>query len=160
MGKWYTNNNSKQREESMSSVNRAIILGRLTRDVETRQTNNGKTVANFAVATSKKWNDKATGEPQEKSEFHNITVFGSQADNASKYLSKGSQVYIEGEIVTDKWQDKDGNNRYTTKINANNITFIGSKPQHNDALQNATNMVAKEFNVSTDSSFASEDLPF
>lgn len=144
----------------MSSVNKAIILGRLTRDVELRQTNNGNNVASFAVATSKKWNDKATGEPQEKSEFHNVTVFGRQAENASKYLAKGSQVYVEGEIVTDKWQDKDGNNRYTTKINANVVNYLGNNAQKNDALQNATNMASKEFNVSTDSSFASEDLPF
>ena len=144
----------------MSSLNKVMILGRLTKDPEMKNLPSGKFVTNMSVATSKKWNDKATGEAQEKSEFHSITVFGKQAENANKYLAKGRQVFIEGELQTEKWQDKDGNNRYTTKVIASNVTFIGSNAQQNDALKTASKKKKKQFEVSTDTQFASEDIPF
>lgn len=100
----------------MSSVNKAIIIGRLGKDPELRATQDGKRIANFSVATSESWRNKA-GEKQEKTEWHNIVIFNDQlAGLADEYLKKGSQVYLEGSIRTRKWQDREGNDRYTTEI--------------------------------------------
>jgi single-strand DNA-binding protein len=100
----------------MSSVNKAIIIGRLGKDPELRATGDGKRIANFSVATSESWRGK-DGTKQERTEWHNIVIFNENlAKLADEYLKKGSQVYLEGALRTRKWEDKDGRDRYTTEI--------------------------------------------
>lgn len=111
----------------MAGVNKAILIGNLGRDPEIRYTQSGTAVANFTIATSESWNDKETGQRQDRTEWHRIVVFGKQGENCGKYLSKGSQVFIEGRIQTRKWEDRDGNARYTTEIVAQTVQFLGTR---------------------------------
>ncbi len=111
----------------MAGVNKAILVGNLGRDPELRTTPNGQSVVNFTLATSETWTDKS-GERVERTEWHRIVVWGKQAEMCNQYLSKGRTVYIEGRIQTREWEDKDGNKRYTTEINANTVNFIGPRP--------------------------------
>jgi len=104
------------------SVNKVILIGHLGKDPEMRATASGMQVANFSLATSERSKDKT-----EKTEWHNIVMFDRQAEIAGQYLRKGSLVYLEGKIQTRKWQDKDGNDRYTTEIIANQMTMLGNK---------------------------------
>ena len=109
-------------------VNKAIIVGNLGRDPEVRYTANGSAVANVTVATSESWKDKQSGERQERTEWHRVVFFGRLAEIAEEYLKKGSQVYIEGSIRTQKWQDKEsGQDRYTTEIVAREMQMLGSR---------------------------------
>lgn len=101
----------------MSSVNKAIIIGTVGKDPETKTFSNGNKVSNFSVATSERWKDKNTGEKQEKTQWHNIAIFNERLITvAENYLKKGSKVYIEGQIETRKWTDQNGQERYTTEI--------------------------------------------
>ncbi len=109
-------------------VNKAIIVGNLGRDPEVRYTANGSAVANVTVATSESWKDKQSGERQERTEWHRVVFFGRLAEIAEEYLKKGSHVYIEGSIRTQKWQDKEsGQDRYTTEIVARDMQMLGSR---------------------------------
>jgi len=109
-------------------INKAIIVGNLGRDPEVRYTANGSAVANITVATSESWKDKQSGERQERTEWHRVVFFGRLAEIAEEYLKKGSQVYIEGSIRTQKWQDKEsGQDRYTTEIVARDMQMLGSR---------------------------------
>src|SRR5210317_1309004 len=105
-------------------VNKAIIVGTLGQDPEVRYTANGSAVANISVATNETWRDKATGEAQERTEWHRIVMFGRLAEIAQQYLKKGSQAYFEGRIKTSKWQDQSGADRYTTEIVANEMQML------------------------------------
>jgi single-strand DNA-binding protein len=107
-------------------INKVIIIGHLGADPETRAMPSGTTVANIRVATTESWKDRQSGDQQERTEWHNIALFGRQAEIAGEYLRKGSQVYIEGRLRTRKWQDKQGNDRYTTEIVANDMQMLGS----------------------------------
>ncbi len=109
------------------SVNKAIIVGNLGADPELRFTPSGRPVANFNVATSSAWKDKTSGEKKEDTQWHKIVVWGPQAENCSKYLQKGRQVYVEGEIRTRNYEDKEGVKRWTTEIVARDVKFLGSK---------------------------------
>jgi single-strand DNA-binding protein len=109
-------------------INKAIIVGTLGKDPETRYMPSGGAVTSIAVATNENWTDKQTGQKQERTEWHNVTFFGRLAEIAGEYLKKGSQVYIEGSLRTEKWQDKQGNDRYTTKIIANEMQMLGGRP--------------------------------
>lgn len=97
-------------------VNKVIILGNLGNDPEIRHMPNGGAVANLTIATSESWRDKQTGEQREKTEWHRVAIFGKLAEIAGEYLRKGSQVYIEGQLQTRKWQDQNGQDRYTTEV--------------------------------------------
>ena len=97
-------------------VNKVILVGNLGRDPEVRRMTSGDAVANFTLATSKTWNDRQTGERQERTEWHRVVIFGRTAEVAERYLRKGSKVYIEGELQTRKWQDQSGQERYTTEV--------------------------------------------
>jgi single-strand DNA-binding protein len=108
-------------------VNKVIIIGNLGADPETRAMPSGTTVANLRVATSESWRDKQTGEQQERTEWHRVALFGRLAEVAGEYLRKGSQVYIEGSLRTRKWQDKQGNERYSTEIVGNDMQMLGSR---------------------------------
>ena len=111
----------------MSGVNKCIIIGRLGKDPELKYTQSGDAVAKFSVATSETLKDKNTGEKKEKTEWHNIEAWKKMAEICGEYLHKGSQVYIEGRLKTDIWEDKDGNKRYTTKIVAQSLQMLGGK---------------------------------
>ncbi len=111
----------------MSGVNKVILVGRLGKDPEVRNLENGATVANFSMATTETYKDKTTGERKEITEWHNIVLWRGLADIAAKYLHKGDQVYIEGKLRTRSWE-KDGVTRYTTEIVGDNMTLLGSKP--------------------------------
>ena len=101
----------------VGSVNKVILLGRLGKDPEIRSMQNGKRVANFGLATSKRWKDRETQEQKEATTWHNIVVFNEGLVGIiEQYVKKGSQIYVEGEIQTRKWQDKDGNDRFTTEV--------------------------------------------
>lgn len=116
-------------------INKAIIIGHLGADVETRYMPSGTAVANISVATTESWKDKQSGERQERTEWHKVTLFGRTAEVAGEYLRKGSQVYIEGRIQTDKWQDQSGTDRYTTKIIARDMQMLGGKGQQGGGRQ-------------------------
>jgi single-strand DNA-binding protein len=111
----------------MASVNKVIVVGNLGKDPETRFLPDGKAVCNFSVATTDTWKDKASGEKKEATEGHRISSFGRLAEICGEYLKKGSQVYIEGKLRTRKWQDKEGQDRYTTEIIADAMQMLGSR---------------------------------
>lgn len=108
-------------------VNKVIIVGNLGQDPETKAMPSGMTVCNLRIATSESWKDKQTGEMKEQTEWHSVAMFGRLAEIAGEYLRKGSQVYIEGRLRTRKWQDKQGNDRYTTEIVANEMQMLGAR---------------------------------
>src|ERR1044071_9212131 len=108
-------------------INKVILIGNLGADPETRAMPSGMTVANIRVATSESWKNKPAGENKERSEWHNVAMFGRLGEIAGEYLKKGSKVYIEGSLRTRKWQDKQGNDRYTTEIIANEMQMLDSR---------------------------------
>lgn len=108
-------------------VNKVILVGTLGADPELRQTNSGSSVCNMRIATNDWRRDSATNERVETTEWHNIVLFKRLAEVAERYLKKGSQVYIEGKLRTRKWQDRDGNNRYSTEVIANDMQLLGSR---------------------------------
>ena len=108
-------------------INKVILIGNLGADPETRAMPSGTTVANLRIATSESWRDKQTGEQQERTEWHRVALFGRLAEVAGEYLRKGSQVYIEGSLRTRKWQDKQGNERYSTEIIGNDLQMLGGR---------------------------------
>ena len=108
-------------------INKVILIGNLGADPETRAMPSGTTVANLRVATSESWRDKQTGEQQERTEWHRVALFGRLAEIAGEYLRKGSQVYIEGSLRTRKWQDKQGNERYSTEVVGNDLQMLGGR---------------------------------
>ena len=110
----------------MASVNKVILIGNLGADPEVRYLPSGEAVTNIRLATSETWKDKS-GEKQERTEWHRVVFFGKLAEIAGEYLKKGSQVYVEGSLRTRKWQDKDGQDRYTTEIIAERMQMLGSR---------------------------------
>lgn len=108
-------------------VNKVILLGNLGADPEKRETPTGMTITNLRLATSEQWTDKQSGEKRENTEWHRVVLFGRLGEIAAQYLSKGSQVYIEGRIQTRKWQGQDGQDRYTTEIVATDMQLVGGR---------------------------------
>ncbi len=115
------------------SLNRAQIIGNLGAEPDMKMLQSGMAVCNLAVATSETWTDKNTGEGKEATEWHRITLWGKLAEIANQYLRKGDKVFIEGRIKTRKWQDQNGNDRYSTEIHADNMLMLGGKGQGGDA---------------------------
>ena len=115
----------------MASINKVMLIGNLGKDPEIRYMPSGDAIANLTLATTENWKDKA-GEKQEKTEWHRVSMFGRMAEIAGKYLKKGSSIYIEGKLQTRKWQDKEGNDRYTTEIVANEMKMLGSRASGGD----------------------------
>ena len=154
------------------SVNKVILLGNLGRDPEIRSTQSGSKMATFSMATSKRWRDKNTQEQRDKTSWHNIVVFGDGlVDIVEKYVKKGSKIYVEGELQTRKWQDQDGNDRYTTEVVLqgfnSNLTLLDSRNATNNIEDKETNtdQVASNFenptsSKSSDSSESDDDIPF
>ena len=108
-------------------INKVILIGHLGQDPETRAMPSGSSVANLRIATTESWRDKQSGEQKEATEWHTVVLFGRTAEVAAEYLKKGSQVYIEGRLRTRKWQDKQGNDRYSTEIVANDMQMLGGR---------------------------------
>ncbi len=108
-------------------INKVILVGNLGADPETRYMPSGGAVTNLSIATSESWKDKQTGEQKERTEWHKVAMFNRLAEIAAEYLRKGSQVYIEGKLRTRKWQDRDGNDRYTTEVIADEMQMLGGR---------------------------------
>lgn len=108
-------------------INKVILVGNLGADPETRSMPSGMTVTNIRIATSESWKDKTSGAQQERTEWHSIALFGRLGEIAAEYLRKGSQVFVEGKLRTRKWQDKSGNDRFTTEIIADNMQMLGGR---------------------------------
>ncbi len=154
-------------------INKVILIGNLGQNPEIRYMSNGNTITNLNIATSDIWIDKNTGEKKEKTEWHRIILFGKLAEIASKYLTKGSQVYIEGSLQTRKWQDKNGNEKYITEIIVNmngTMQMLGYKYKNNKKI-NKNNKYKKKnkkknknkLNIkdkSEDISIDFDDIPF
>ena len=111
----------------MAGINKVIIVGNLGNDPEIRTMPNGEMIANISVATSESWTDKNTGEKKTQTEWHRIVIYRKLAEIAAQYLHKGSQVYVEGRLKTRKWQDNNGQDRYTTEIQGDNVQMLGGR---------------------------------
>jgi single-strand DNA-binding protein len=116
----------------MASVNKVILIGNLGRDPEVRYTPSGAAVCNLRLATTRNWKNRDTGDRMEETEWHSVVLYDRQAEAAGEYLRKGRPVYIEGRLKTRKWQDKDGNDRYTTEVVADTMQFLGGRPDDED----------------------------
>ena len=123
-------------------INKVILVGHLGQDPEVRYMPNGNAVANFSVATSESWKDKQTGETRDRTEWHRVVVFGKLAEIAGEYIKKGTQVYLEGQLQTRKWQDQSGQDRYTTEVVINPIggtlQILGSRGNSNDSYDDGS----------------------
>ena len=156
----------------VGSVNKVILLGRLGKDPDIRSMQNGKKVANFGIATSKRWTDRDTQEKKEKTSWHNVVVFNEGLVGiVEQYVKKGSQIYIEGELQTRKWQDQEGKDRYTTEVILQgyncNLTLLDSRNQSNNSVESQSesmqgNSISDDSfgSNSSDSSDLDEDIPF
>lgn len=149
----------------MASVNKVILVGNLGRDPEVRYTPSGAAVANFSIATTEKWNNKQTGNPEERTEWHRIVVWGKLAELCKEYLTKGRSVYVEGRLQTRQWDDKDGNKRYTTETVAQTVQFLGRRDgagaQDSPAQSQSQTQSAAADNQGGPPPFdADEDIPF
>lgn len=111
----------------MASVNKVILIGNLGRDPETRYAPSGSAICNVRIATTRNWKDKASGEKREETEWHSVVFYDRLAEIAGEYLKKGRPVYVEGRLKTRKWQDKDGQDRYTTEIHADEMKMLGKR---------------------------------
>ena len=140
-------------------INKVIVVGNLGADPDSRSMPNGNAVTNISVATSESWNDKETGEKQEKTEWHRVVFFGRLAEIASDYLKKGSQVYVEGKLQTRKWEDKEGNERWTTEIVANQMQMLGERMSQGTSNQGNVTKQNTSSNEFVDEEF-DDDIPF
>ncbi|MDG2297702.1 MAG: single-stranded DNA-binding protein [Gammaproteobacteria bacterium] len=140
-------------------INKVIVVGNLGADPDSRTMPSGNAVTNISVATSESWNDKETGEKQEKTEWHRVVFFGRLAEIASDYLKKGSQVYVEGKLQTRKWEDKEGNERWTTEIVANQMQMLGERMSQGTSNQGNVTKQNTSSNEFVDEEF-DDDIPF
>jgi len=145
----------------MSGVNRVILVGRLGKDPEVRNLENGATVANFTLATSESYKDRTTGEKKEITEWHNIVVWRGLAEIAQKYLHKGDMVYIEGKLRSRSWE-KEGVTRYTTEVIADNMTMLSTKGSGGGTSSNYSpaETSSEGFRASAPADSGTDDLPF
>ncbi|MCO6499044.1 MAG: single-stranded DNA-binding protein [Vicingus serpentipes] len=145
----------------MAGINKVILVGNLGKDPEVRYLEGGTAVANFPIATSESFKDKNTGERKTITEWHNVVVWRGLAEIAEKYLKKGNQVYIEGKLKTRQWQDKEGNNRYTTEIVADNLQMLGKKDDNSsNAIQTNVSEPSTSKPDIENSDNEIDDLPF
>jgi single-strand DNA-binding protein len=141
----------------MSGVNKVIIVGRLGADPELKTVSNNQSVARLNIATSEAWNNKE-GQKQERTEWHRVVVWGKQAENCAKHLSKGRQVYVEGKLQTRQWEDPQGNKKYSTEIVANTVQFLGAGGASSDR---SSGYSSDSNDFGPEPSFdQSEDIPF
>jgi len=140
-------------------INKVIIVGNLGADPDSRAMPSGNAVTNISVATSESWNDRDTGEKQEKTEWHRVVFFNRLAEIAAQYLKKGSQVYVEGKLQTRKWEDKEGNERWTTEVVANQMQMLGDRMSGDTSNDNASSSQSSSDNDNPDIEF-DDDIPF
>jgi single-strand DNA-binding protein len=143
----------------LTMVNKAIIIGNLGRDPEVRFTPSGRAMARFTVATTERWTD-AQGQRQEKTEWHNIVVWGKQAETCGQYLSKGRQVYVEGRISNRSYDDKDGNKRYISEIVARDVRFLGGASSGGSATRSTEGGFSAPPGEELSAPEAEDDIPF
>lgn len=141
-------------------INKAILIGNLGADPETRHTAGGNAVTNIRIATSEAWRDKQTGEQQERTEWHRVVMFGKLGEIAGEYLRKGSKVYIEGRIQTRKWQGDDGQDRWTTEIVANEMQMLDSRGGGSAPYDNNSSSGNDSGPPSDNSGGLEDDIPF
>ena len=143
-------------------INKVILVGNLGQDPDTKAMPSGTTVCNLRIATSESWKDKQTGEMKEQTEWHSVALFGRLAEVAGEYLRKGSQVYIEGRLRTRKWQDKQGNDRYTTEIVGNEMQMLGGGrgAMGGGEGRGAARTEAEPVRSSTEKDDFDDDIPF
>ena len=142
-------------------VNKVILVGNLGQKPEMRYTATQTAVANLSIATTESWKDKESGENRDKTEWHRVVFFGNLAEIAERYLDKGSSVYVEGKIQTRKWQDKDGNDRWTTEIIANELQMLGGRSASiGDMPEEQTNQSEATSSPSSSSEDFNDDIPF
>ena len=141
-------------------VNKVILVGNLGQKPEMRYTATQTAVANLSIATTESWKDKESGENRDKTEWHRVVFFGSLAEIAEKYLDKGSSVYVEGKIQTRKWQDKDGNDRYTTEVLGNQLTMLGSKSPSDSSNQTDSSSNTPFPDDDGGEGLSDDDIPF
>ena len=140
-------------------INKVILVGNLGADPDTRYMPSGSAVTNISVATSKSWKDKNTGDQQERTEWHRVAFFGRLAEVAAEYLRKGSQVYIEGELRTRKWQDREARDRWTTEIIASDMQMLGGRSESTGSAPMPARGAA-ESSASTGTDELDDDIPF
>ena len=152
----------------MKGINKVILVGHLGNDPEVRYSASGAAIANISLATSESWKDKQTGERNERTEWHRVVLFNRLGEIAGEYLRKGSLVYIEGKLQTRKWQDKDGQDRYSTEVVANEMQMLGGKgegsqnnqaPQQNNQPPQTANAPRTNSNGTPAAGF-DDDIPF
>ena len=143
----------------MRGINKVIIVGNLGADPDSRAMPSGNAVTNISVATSESWNDRETGEKQEKTEWHRVVFFNRLAEIAAQYLKKGSQVYVEGKLQTRKWEDKEGNERWTTEVVANQMQMLGDRMSNDMSNDNASSSQSSSDNDFSTDDF-DDDIPF
>jgi len=141
-------------------VNKVILVGNLGQKPEMRYTQTNTAVATLSIATSESWKDKESGEQREKTEWHRVVFFGKLAEIAEQYLDKGSQLYIEGKLQTRKWQDKEGNDKYTTEILGNEMNMLGSRQSSGDGGAYDQSQPAQKPVEPSASNISEEDIPF
>ena len=141
-------------------VNKVILVGNLGQKPEIRYTQTNTAVATLSIATSESWKDKDSGEQREKTEWHRVVFFGKLAEIAEQYLDKGSQLYVEGKLQTRKWQDKEGNDRYTTEILGNEMNMLGGRQSSDDGSAYDQSQPTSQNAQSQDSQISEEDIPF
>ena len=141
-------------------INKAIVVGNLGRDPEVRYSANGNAIANVTIATTDSWKDRQSGERQEKTEWHRVVFFGRLAEIAGEYLKKGSQVYVEGRLQTRKWEDRDGNERYTTEIVAADMQMLGGGGGGGDTQGGSAPDFGETSSGSSSSGDFDDDIPF
>ena len=141
-------------------VNKVILVGNLGQKPEIRYTQTNTAVATLSIATSESWKDKDSGEQREKTEWHRVVFFGKLAEIAEQYLDKGSQLYVEGKLQTRKWQDKDGNDKYTTEILGNEMNMLGGRQSSGDSGEFDQSQPAAQTAQSHDNQISEEDIPF
>ena len=141
-------------------VNKVILVGNLGQKPEMRYTQTNTAVATLSIATSESWKDKDSGEQREKTEWHRVVFFGKLAEIAEQYLDKGSQLYVEGKLQTRKWQDKEGNDRYTTEILGNEMNMLGGWQSSADGGAYDQSQPASQSAPSQASEISEEDIPF
>ena len=141
-------------------VNKVILVGNLGQKPEIRYTKDSKPIASFSIATSESWKDKTTGDMVEKTEWHNVTFFGRIAEVAEQYLDKGSKVFVEGKLQTDKWEDENGNKRSATKIIGNNMQMLDSRGSNNSSSFDESSSAQNEAPASQEGSLSEEDIQF
>jgi single-strand DNA-binding protein len=144
-------------------VNKVILIGNLGQDPEVRYMSNGNAVANISIATSETWKDKQTGETRDRTEWHRVVIFGKLAEIAGEYLKKGSQVYLEGQLQTRKWQDQSGQDRYTTEVVINPIggtlQILGSRNSGENMGDGSQNTPKQPLEPAPSIDF-DDDIPF